>query len=138
MNSHHSRVVCAKFGSNISSVIYKPSKHYLSIIPDNLLGQRRYFVGSFVGSTSTNDVSSMSFCSSGQLNCQPLVRCWSNSRSPTSPAYANVMPTILFQVYRVGPTLARHDLWAPSIIINSLEIFDFPYIWCFWLQQFIS
>ena len=33
--------------------------------------------------------------------------------------------------YRVGPTLARHDLWAPSININSLEIFDFPYTWCF-------
>ena len=32
--------------------------------------------------------------------------------------------------YRVGPTLARHDLWAP-ININSSEIFDydFPYIY---------
>ena len=58
------------------------------VIPDSnhLLGQRWHFVGSFVGPTSTNDVSPMSFCSSGQLNCQPLVRCWSNARSPTNPA----------------------------------------------------
>ena len=52
---------------------------------NHLLGQRWHFVGSFVGPTSTNDVSSMS----------------------TSPAYANVMPTILSQVSRwanVGPT----------------------------------
>ena len=32
------------------------------------------------------------------INCQPLVRCWSNARIPTTPAYANVMPTIIFQV----------------------------------------
>ena len=99
----------------------------------NLLGQRWHFVGSFVGPMSTNDFSPMSFCSSGQLNCQPLVRCLSNARSPTSLAYAKVMPTILFQVSR--PTLARHDFWTPSII--SLEIFDFPYTWYYWLQQFI-
>ena len=63
-----------------------------SMIPDSnhLLDQRWHFFGSFVDPTSTNDVSPMSFCSSGQLNCQPLVRCWSNARSPTSPAYANV------------------------------------------------
>ena len=29
--------------------------------------------------------------------------------------------------FRVGPTLARHDLLVPSININSLEKFDFPY-----------
>ena len=49
----------------------------------------------------------MTFHSSGQLNYQPLVRCWSNAFSPTSPAYANVMPTILFQEsswVNVGPT----------------------------------
>ena len=41
---------------------------------------------------------------------------------PTSPVYANVMPTILLQVSRwanVGPTL--------SIINNTLEKLDFPY-----------
>ena len=56
---------------------------------------------------STNDVSPISFCSLGQRNCQPLFRCWSNARSPISPAFANVIPTILFQVSRwanVGPT----------------------------------
>ena len=31
-----------------------------------------------------------------------------------------------FFKYRDGPTLARHDLWATSISIDSLEIFDFP------------
>ena len=67
---------------------------------NHLLGQRWHFLGSFVGPTSTNDVSPVSFCSLGKRNYQPLVRCWSNARSPTSPAYANVMPTILFQVSR--------------------------------------
>ena len=66
-------------------------------IPDSnhLLGQPWHFVGSFVGPTS--------LCSSGQLDCQSLVRCWSNARTPTNPAYANVMPTY-----------ARHDLWTPD------------------------
>ena len=101
-------------------VVGRGHTYHIVKIPDSnhLLGQPWHFVGSFVGPTSTNDVSPMSFCSSGQLNCQPLVRCWSNARTPTSPAYANVMPTILFQV----STYARHDLWAPSININSLDL----------------
>ena len=36
--------------------------------------------------------------------------------------------------YRVGPTLARQDLLGPSININSLELFGFPYTWCYWLE----
>ena len=45
-------------------------KAVIWLSPDNnhLLGQRWHFVGSFVGPTSTNDVSTMSFCSSGQRN----------------------------------------------------------------------
>ena len=41
-----------------------------SLCTDNnhFLGQRWHFVGSFVGPTSTNDVSPMSFCSLGHLN----------------------------------------------------------------------
>ena len=90
-------------------------------MPDSnhLLGQRWHFVGSFVGPTSTNDISPMSFCSSGQLNCQPLVRCWSNACRPTSPAYANVMPTILFQVLRWA-NVSRHDL---ILIVQRYLIF---------------
>ena len=70
--------------------------------------------------------------------CQPLVRCWSNARNPTSPAYANVLPMYCQPFSRVGPTFARNDVWAESININSLGIFDFPYTLCYWLQQFIS
>ena len=76
---------------------------YLLQDSNHSLGQRWHFVGP----TLTNDVGSMSFCWLGRLNCQQLVRWWSNVLSPTSPAYANVMPTILFQVSRsanVGPT----------------------------------
>ena len=82
------------------------NKNSISLDSNHLLGQRGHFVGSSVGLTSTNDVSPVSFCLSGQLNCQSLVRCWSNARSPASPAYADVMPTILLQVSRwanVGP-----------------------------------
>ena len=43
-------------------------------VPDSnhLLGQRRHFVGSFVGPTSTNDVSPMSICLSCRRNCLNL------------------------------------------------------------------
>ena len=43
-------------------------------VPDSnhLLGQRRHFVGSFVGPTSTNDVSRMSICLSCRRNCLNL------------------------------------------------------------------
>ena len=34
----------------------------------------------------------------------------------------NAMQPFSFK-YRVGPTLAWHDLWAPYINLNSLEIF---------------
>ena len=42
--------------------------------------------------------------------------------------------------YGVGPTFARYDFYAPSILLlifNRLEIFDFAYTWCYWLQQII-
>ena len=53
-----------------------------------------------------------SFCSSGRLYC---------FFSPTSPAYANVMPTILFK-YCVWPTLVRHDFRELHVtIFNSLD-----------------
>ena len=67
---------------------------------NHLLGQCWHFVGS--------DVGPMSFCTTDRLNCQRLIRCWFGTLSTTRPAYANVMPTILFQVSRwanVGPTL---------------------------------
>ena len=58
----------------------------MGIFPDNSisLAQRWRFVGSIVGSTLTNDFGSMSFCSSGRLNCQRLVRCCSNAVSLTT------------------------------------------------------
>ena len=40
--------------------------------------------------------------------------------------------------YHVGPTLVRHDLLAPSINMNSLDIFYFFYTWCFCLQLTIN
>ena len=94
------------------------------LIPDSnhLLDQRWHFVCSFIGPTLTNNVGPRSFCSSGRLNCQPLVWRWPNAFSPTSPAYTNVMPTILFQVSRwdnAGPTRV-----LATSIIDSLEKLD--------------
>ena len=40
------------------------------------------------------------------LNCQPLVRCWSNARSPTSPAYATLTFTTDCFVYPINRLLA--------------------------------
>ena len=93
-------------------------------LPDSnhSLGQHWHFVGSFAGPTLTTDVGPMSFCSSGRLNCQRLVRCKSNALRPTCKPYIcqrNANP-------RVGPTLARHDLRIPPII-NLFLKFDFPY-----------
>ena len=71
-----------------------------------------------------SDVGSISFCSSGRLNCQRLVRCWSNALSPASPACANVIPTIPYQVSCFRPTLVWHDLrvfvietWVSLLIV---------------------
>ena len=44
--------------------------------------------------------------------------CWSNTLSPTNPAYANVMPTILFQVSRwanVGRTWLNATTYYESV-----------------------
>ena len=73
-----------------------------------------------------NDVGPMRFCSSGRLNYQRLVRCWSNALSPTSPAYASVMSTIRFQL-----SIALGQRWSDTlrvlVIIDSLEKLAFPY-----------
>ena len=94
---------------NTFQSFYEKRSCTINKIPDSnyLLTKLRHFVGSLIDPTLINCDGPMSFCSSGPLNCQRLVRCWSNALSPTSPAYVNVMPTILFQVSRwanVGPT----------------------------------
>ena len=106
---------------------------------NHLLGQRWHFVGSFFAPTATNDVSPMSFCSSGQL---------------IDNRWFDVGPTpVAQQALHICQRNANHSLssialgkrWPDMIYghhlhcinIYSLEIFYFPFTWCYWLQQFI-
>ena len=51
-----------------------------------------------------------------------LSRCWSIALSPTSPAYANVMPIILFKS-RVLPTMGIHVYGPdPSHLIPKIHL----------------
>ena len=100
-------------------------------VPDisHLLGQRWHFVGSIVGPTLTNDVTRRHFAHQADIiDCQRLVRCWYNVFSPTTLPYANVMPTILFQVLR----------WANIVHICylfPLALFKQPHLFCKYLTR---
>ena len=67
----------------------------------SFVGSTLAFCWSVVGPTLTNDVGPISFHTPDRPNCQRLVRCWPNALSPTSPAYANVMPTLVWLDLRV-------------------------------------